>query len=88
MQAQVLSHHGPTFRQSEMFEEDLQSGMDKQVQQFSMLMQVWRWAQQYRAQLSGEPMPEMMQLHAWLQANVPASDDDASQTRIAHGDYK
>ena len=53
--------------------------------------QVWRWGQQYErsAAATGKPaMPEMLQLHAWLQAHVPASDGDASATRITHGDYR
>ncbi|KAK9800301.1 hypothetical protein WJX73_008428 [Symbiochloris irregularis] len=50
--------------------------------------QVWRWGQQYHAQLQGPPMPEMTELHTWLKANIPASDTDASQTRISHGDFK
>lgn len=50
--------------------------------------QVWRWSQQYHAQLSGPAMPEMIKLHKWLQANIPAADADESQTRISHGDFK
>lgn len=52
------------------------------------LWQVWRWSQQYHAQLSGPAMPEMIKLHKWLQANIPAADADESQTRISHGDFK
>jgi len=33
-------------------------------------------------------MPEMLQLHAWLQAHIPAGDGDAAATRISHGDYR
>lgn len=36
----------------------------------------------------GAPMPEMLQLHAWLEAHIPATDPDASVTRISHGDYR
>ena len=53
-----------------------------------MPVQVWRWSQQYLAQLSGPPMPEMVRLQKWLQANIPTADSDATQTRISHGDYK
>ncbi|KAI7835657.1 hypothetical protein COHA_010449 [Chlorella ohadii] len=51
--------------------------------------QVWRWGQQYRASvIQGAPMPEMLQLHAWLEDNIPPTDPDASVTRISHGDYR
>ena len=50
--------------------------------------QVWRWAQQYKSQLLGEPMPEMVALIGWLQSHIPAEDSDPSVTRISHGDYR
>ncbi|KAL4449032.1 hypothetical protein ABPG77_007749 [Micractinium sp. CCAP 211/92] len=51
--------------------------------------QVWRWGQQYRQSVvQGEPMPEMLQLHAWLAAHIPAGDADPSGTRISHGDFR
>lgn len=53
-----------------------------------MLPQVWRWKQQYMAQLDAEPLPEMQQLIQWLESHVPAADRDPSQTRISHGDYR
>ena len=51
-------------------------------------MQVWRWKQQYMAQLDGEPLPEMMRLFHWLEAHIPPGDSDPSETRIAHGDFR
>ncbi len=33
-------------------------------------------------------MPEMLQLHAWLAAHIPAGDADPSGTRISHGDFR
>ena len=51
-------------------------------------MQVWRWAQQYRTQLTGPPLPEMARLVAWLQAHVPGEDADPAHTRISHGDFR
>ncbi|KAL4422623.1 hypothetical protein ABPG75_008820 [Micractinium tetrahymenae] len=51
--------------------------------------QVWRWGQQYRQSVvQGEPMPEMLQLHAWLAAHIPANDADPAGTRISHGDFR
>lgn len=50
--------------------------------------QVWRWSQQYRSQVLGEPLPEMSALAAWLGAHVPDQDADPSATRISHGDYR
>ena len=50
--------------------------------------QVWRWAQQYRAQLTGPPLPEMACLVKWLQAHVPGEDADPAHTRISHGDFR
>ena len=50
--------------------------------------QVWRWSRQYAAQLDGEPLPAMQTLSQWLERNIPLSDNDASVTRISHGDYK
>lgn len=38
--------------------------------------------------MQGAPMPEMLQLHAWLEDNIPLTDPDASVTRISHGDYR
>ena len=38
--------------------------------------------------LQGEPMPEMLQLHAWLEAHIPGTDTDPSLARISHGDYR
>ena len=52
------------------------------------LAQVWRWAQQYRTQLLGAPMPEMVSLIAWLQSHIPAEDADPTVTRISHGDFR
>ena len=53
-----------------------------------VLVQVWRWAQQYRTQLLGEPMPEMVSLIDWLQSHIPAEDADPTVTRISHGDFR
>ncbi|KAK9918804.1 hypothetical protein WJX75_007054 [Coccomyxa subellipsoidea] len=50
--------------------------------------QVWRWAQQYRSQLTGPPLPQMTALIAWLEAHIPAEDGDPSATRISHGDFR
>ncbi|CAL8464134.1 g3669 [Coccomyxa elongata] len=50
--------------------------------------QVWRWAQQYRSQLTGPPLPQMTALISWLEAHIPAEDTDPSVTRISHGDYR
>ncbi|KAK9865825.1 hypothetical protein WJX84_007338 [Apatococcus fuscideae] len=50
--------------------------------------QVWRWKQQYLAQLDAEPLQEMQQLIQWLESHVPAADSDPAQTRISHGDYR
>ena len=52
------------------------------------ILQVWRWAQQYKSQLLGEPMPEMMALIGWLQSHLPAEDADPTVTRISHGDFR
>ena len=52
------------------------------------MLQVWRWSQQYQAQLTGEALPEMMELIGWLKANIPADDNDPSVGRISHGDYR
>ena len=38
--------------------------------------------------MQGAPMPEMLQLHAWLEDNIPPTDPDASVTRVSHGDYR
>lgn len=35
-----------------------------------------------------EPMPEMLRLHAWLEAHLPPTDGEAGATRISHGDYR
>ena len=53
-----------------------------------VIVQVWRWKQQYMAQLDADPLPEMQQLIQWLETHVPAADSDPSQTRISHGDYR
>ena len=58
------------------------------ARQDSTFSQVRRWAQQYKSQLLGEPMPEMMALIAWLQSHIPAEDSDPSVTRISHGDFR
>jgi aminoglycoside phosphotransferase (APT) family kinase protein len=51
--------------------------------------QVWRWGRQYQQSVAaGQAMPEMLQLHKWLEANIPASDNDAAGTRISHGDFR
>lgn len=50
--------------------------------------QVWRWAQQYRSQLTGPPLPLMSALISWLEAHIPAEDTDPSATRISHGDFR
>ncbi|KAK9844638.1 hypothetical protein WJX74_005074 [Apatococcus lobatus] len=50
--------------------------------------QVWRWKQQYMAQLDAEPLQEMQQLIQWLETHVPAADSNPSETRISHGDYR
>ena len=51
-------------------------------------LQVWRWSQQYRSQVLGEPLAEMGALAAWLGAHVPDQDADPAATRISHGDYR
>ena len=51
-------------------------------------MQVWRWSQQYQAQLTGQALPEMTELIDWLKNHIPADDSDASVGRISHGDYR
>lgn len=51
-------------------------------------LQVWRWSQQYQAQLTGQALPEMMQLIGWLKDHIPADDNDPTVTRISHGDYR
>lgn len=33
-------------------------------------------------------MPEMLSLHGWLAAHIPAGDADPAGTRISHGDYR
>lgn len=50
--------------------------------------QVWRWAQQYRSQLAGPPLPHMTALIAWLEAHIPLDDADPSVTRVSHGDFR
>ncbi|EFN52386.1 hypothetical protein CHLNCDRAFT_138837 [Chlorella variabilis] len=52
--------------------------------------QVWRWGQQYSQSVAqGQaPMPEMQQLHSWLEANVPPTDDQPAGTRVSHGDFR
>ncbi|EIE24888.1 acyl-CoA dehydrogenase NM domain-like protein [Coccomyxa subellipsoidea C-169] len=50
--------------------------------------QVWRWAQQYRSQLTGPPLPQMAALISWLEAHIPPEDGDPSATRISHGDFR
>ncbi|KAL0045391.1 hypothetical protein WJX82_005473 [Trebouxia sp. C0006] len=50
--------------------------------------QVWRWSQQYQAQLTGQALPEMMELIDWLKNHIPADDSDPSVGRISHGDYR
>lgn len=52
------------------------------------MLQVWRWSQQYQAQLTGEALPEMMELIGWLKGHIPADDSDPSVGRISHGDYR
>lgn len=51
---------------------------------------MWRWGTQYRQSVppGDEPMPEMLALHAWLEAHLPAGDGAAAATRISHGDYR
>jgi aminoglycoside phosphotransferase (APT) family kinase protein len=46
--------------------------------------QIDRWSKQYRASETGN-IPEMEELMAWLDANVP--DDDGRRT-LVHGDYR
>lgn len=60
-------------------------------QSFAMeqsVVQVWRWSQQYQAQLTGQALPEMMQLIDWLKTHIPPDDSDPSAARISHGDYR
>ena len=52
------------------------------------MLQVWRWKQQYLAQVAGKPMPELLQLASWLEGNIPPCDADPATTRISHGDYR
>lgn len=52
--------------------------------------QVNRWSAQYLKSVApGEqPMPEMLQVMDSLKSRIPASDADASLTRVSHGDYR
>lgn len=52
------------------------------------MVQVWRWSQQYQAQLTGQALLEMMQLIDWLKTHIPPDDSDPSSARISHGDYR
>ena len=52
------------------------------------VVQVWRWSQQYQAQLAGKALPEMTQLIDWLQRHIPPDDSDPTTVRISHGDYR
>lgn len=49
---------------------------------------MWRWSQQYQAQLTGQALPEMMELIDWLKNHIPSDDADPSAIRISHGDYR
>jgi hypothetical protein len=51
-------------------------------------LQVWRWRQQYLAQLRGQPLPEMVHLIQWLEDHIPQSDSDTQVTCVSHGDYR
>ncbi len=48
--------------------------------------QVARWSKQFQGSLAvtGEPVPAMDRLMAWLPENIPPGDE----TRIVHGDYR
>lgn len=46
--------------------------------------QIGRWTKQYRASETGT-LPEMEELIAWLDANIPAED---GQRTLVHGDYR
>ena len=52
------------------------------------VLQVWRWSQQYQAQLTGQALPEMVELIDWLKTHIPPDDSNASVSRISHGDYR
>ena len=58
------------------------------IRRTRLYLQVWRWAEQYKSQVAGQPLAEMTSLIAWLEANVPADDADPAVTRISHGDYR
>ena len=49
--------------------------------------QVGRWTKQYRA-AETETIEAADRLIDWLPQHLPASDGDASQARIVHGDYR
>jgi aminoglycoside phosphotransferase (APT) family kinase protein len=49
--------------------------------------QVARWTRQYRASET-ERIEAVEHLIEWLPAHVPPPDDEASQARIVHGDYR
>lgn len=53
-------------------------------------MQVKRWARQYHlsVQAGAAPLREVMALIDWLQGHIPANDDDASASRLSHGDFR
>ena len=64
--------------------------------------QVRRWSQQYTASVpapssgrgprgaaaSGGPLPEALQLIAWLEAHIPADDAAPAHPAVCHGDYR
>ena len=43
---------------------------------------MWRWSQQYQAQLTGHALPDMVQLIDWLKNHIPADDSDPSVGRV------
>ncbi|HEY6870860.1 MAG TPA: phosphotransferase [Novosphingobium sp.] len=47
--------------------------------------QIGRWSKQYREDVEAGRDPTMDRLIAWLEANIPAGDDE---TTIAHGDFR
>jgi hypothetical protein len=54
------------------------------------LVQVKRWARQYRlsVQAGAQPLGEMLALIDWLQDHIPPGDEDPAASRLSHGDFR
>ncbi len=54
------------------------------------LLQVKRWARQYQlsVQAGAQPLREVLALIDWLRGHIPPGDDDASASRLSHGDFR